>query len=432
MKPVSSSNYGILKEQYGRVSSLKAALFALETLVVIISLWRINIKGWNYHLLLLFILVLLSNRFNEIAFDSLTRTAPVSLMHLLPLSAVFIMFGLPEALLLNYISSIINILIERNKRQSGARLKAGESGFVFLIAFALLMLPWKRPVEIGELYAIYAVFGLTASFYLQLAVESYFASVKKRGNPSFYFKQIAELGYPNHLFLLVAASFLILTGSSGVQAPWLPFFIYGSWLVGLGFVLSMRKHLLIQRDRYALIIENLASLPARTEKDETKRRLMIEYLKKISAEAKLSSVQYDQTVTAGLIHDVGKAGIDIYSVDAVIEDIRAYKGDPLHAERAAEIAGQIHELEPVAEILRYHHRYQDREIYRRLRRSLRYQASLLNVAESMAELLIKAEEPIYDERHAYKDLKKDSGWDFDPRALRDLRKALLREGHRRL
>lgn|GEM_PF-3813393 len=431
---MSGRNYSGLKEQYGRTYYLKAALFGLETLVVLISLWHINVKDWNLHLLVLFFLVLLSYRFDTMAADSLTRTTPVSSLHLLPSFTVLLLYGLPEALVFNYVSHIANVFIGRRRdiHKTAESLKVSESGFVFLITFALIMLPWKRPVEISEAFAIYTFFGLAVAFYIQLSLESYFAAVKKRVNPSFYLKQIAELGYPYHLALIVITVFLALLKNNGAYGSWLPFFVYSSWLVLLGFTLAMRSYLLMHRERYALIFEHLASLTARTERDEAKRRLMIDYLKKMGAEAKLSAVQYDQTLSAGLIHDVGKAGIDIYSVDAIIEDIRAYKGDPLHAERAAEIVGQISELGLVAEILKYHHRYQDREIYRRLRKSLRYQASLVNVAESMAELLTEAEEPIYDERHAYKDLKKDSGWDFDPRALRDLRKALLREGHRRL
>jgi hypothetical protein len=435
VKLLTANKGGFFKSQYENSLRLKVSLLVVETLFTVVSLRYLDLRDWNYHLVILFLLFLLSYRLEKIMFDSLTRTAIFSCLHLLPAFATYLVFGFPEALLLNYIAYLVNLFIFRSERKSAESehgLKSSESVFVFLVFYHFLSFPAKALGKANELAAIYLALILVIAVYLHLAMEGYFAALRKKMKPSFYFKQIIILGYPNYLLLFAIMLFLILFVGKKTSSSWLPFYLYATWLLAAGFNLVSKSYLLNLREKQAVTFEYLASLTAKTEKDERKRRLMIEYLKKIASEASLSAMQYDQVVAAGLIHDVGKAGLDVYSVDAIIEDIRAYKGDPLHAERAAECAAGISGLEPVVDILRYHHRYQDREVYSRLKRGLRYQASLLNVAELMAELLVEAEEPIYDERHAYKDLKKDSGWDFDPRALRDLRKVLLREGHHRI
>lgn len=157
-----------------------------------------------------------------------------------------------------------------------------------------------------------------------------------------------------------------------------------------------------------------------------------EYVRETAALLGMPPHNADAAVLAVHLHEVGRAGMEEYSVEHIIETISAEKGEPLHAERAHQLLNRIRGLEVVSESLKLHHRYERRGMLRQERKKVSLVADLVAALTRFGELLAFNTEKIYTPRDAFKDLKKDSGWSLNPSVVRALRMVLLGRGIKRL
>lgn len=426
----SEAKKGYLKTHYEKTISVKIFLLVLEVIALVVSFFYLSKAKLDISILTIIGLLLISYFLERSFTDILTKVRFPASYQILPLYLLYEVAGLSLSVIANAFSYLASVAL-KSRRFRGKAFRAHESALVFLLVLVisekiLRVVPSFHP----ELAIFKKALALATSFLVYLLVDSYFESHRLATKTSSHFWHSLWLGFPIYLTSAAFALSFERTIAEGFTQP----AQFAVFLVLVNVLLSQvyRNVLESRRNKYGLIFELLSALSSKKEKDERKRNMIIDYVRKMSHEAGLKGDSFDKTVIAGMLHDFGKAGIDVYSIDSIIEDIRADKGDPLHAERAYLAISQIDELKDVAEIIRYHHKYQDKETFKRLKKSLRFQASIINVAESFAENMVSSEEPIYDERHAYKDLKKNSGWDFDPKALRMLRNVLIRSGFTRL
>lgn len=188
------------------------------------------------------------------------------------------------------------------------------------------------------------------------------------------------------------------------------------------------------RDRNSLYITllNFNSLLGDEEKKTKEAMIAGETSMGIAYELGLEDEDLDTTALAVLTHDLGKAGMDEYSVEHILETISSAKGEPLHAERGFEILRIIPGFEKVAEVVRKHHELSSTvSITRATRKKGAMPPKILNVAVSFSELLTSGGE-IITERETFKLLKKESGWNYSPKVLRALKNFLEKRGITRL
>ncbi|MCX7831348.1 MAG: hypothetical protein N2440_00365 [Actinobacteria bacterium] len=411
------------------LSTLKIILLVFEIIVFVYSILNVSTSDWSYQLGLLFLLAVASYLIDIKFRDMITTVSFSSCVHLLPIISIYSLYGFYEAIIANTLSYFLGLAVLRSRNKERA-IKANESLFVFLAIVYLLESLFDLRTPNSELGVVLRIAFFAIAFYAHLVIESYFESKNRLLPLKSYFKQVVSVGFPYHssiLALLISLSYAIVQKHE--ISTLLPL---AAWLFLLGCARVFAGIIHNDRNRYAMVFEALSLLSSKSEKEEKKISQMIDYARRMSHESNMKSGDFDSTILAAMIHDFGRSGIDVYSVDSIIEDIRSFKGDPLHAERASEAIEYANVLPEVSEIIKYHHKYQDKDLFARLRRSLRFQASLINVSESFSELMVENEEEFYDERNALKDLKKNSGWEYDPKALRMLRNVLKRLGLKRI
>lgn len=411
------------------VSKLKILLLVIEIIVFIYSIFNVNTTDWSYHLGFFFILALTSYLIDIKFSDFITTASFSSCVHLLPIVSIYSLYGFYEAIIVNTLSYFLGLAVIRSKNKKSA-IKTNESLFIFIIIFHLLESLLNLKTINSEVGVILKILSFALAFYGHLLIESYFESNNRLLPLRSYLKQVVSIGFPYHsslLALLISLSYS-LAGKYEISNI-LPL---AAWLFLLGCAKIFANVVHDDRNKYATVFETLSLLSSRSEKEEKKIGMMIEYARRMSHESNMKGNEIDLTILAAMIHDFGRAGIDVYSVDSIIEDIGYFKGDPLHAQRASEAIRFSNVLPELSQIMKYHHKYQDKELYARLKRGLKFQASILNVSESFSELMVQNEQEFYDERNALKDLKKNSGWEYDPRALRMLRNVLKRLGFKRI
>lgn len=426
MKRVSKESH--MADSGANTIKTRAVLAIVEAVLTIYFLLNLSLAELDAGFLVLLFLTFLSYLLSRKMKDVITGVKFSAHVEALPVYAALVQYGLKGAVIINFASYLASLLVRRRKRIQAT--ESHESMFVFLLVAYLTGIPASVIPENSAVQIIIDVISITAGLLTILAVESYFESAKSSTRFGSHFAHAFWIGYPLRISLFLLLVFLsVVESQSTATSLALVAFCYLMYLiVGAVFRIALENN----RNKYAVSFELLSSLRAKNESEEKLRLLMLDYARRMAHEANLDGRDFDRTGIAAMLHDFGKAGIDIYSFDSILEDLRANKGDPLHAERAAVALTKVRELKDVAEILRYHHRFHDRESLLRSRKHFRIQASILSVAESFAELLIANEDPIYDERSAFKDLKKGSGWDFDPKALRLLKKVLMRKGIKRV
>lgn len=123
---------------------------------------------------------------------------------------------------------------------------------------------------------------------------------------------------------------------------------------------------------------------------------------------------------AALLHDIGKLAMPEDSLDSLMDALPA-SGDTerFHAERGAEILGQVEYLRPTAELVRYHHHPNDESSRRH--RLVPLGARIIAVASRFDKLVHpEHSQEALDLRQALKRVRRDAAELFDPRVVRAL------------
>lgn len=414
---------GYFSTHYIKTSKVKAVMLGVEALAFIVSLFYLKISSWDLFLYILFAVSLMAFVFDKKLRDYLTGVRIPDCLHLIPVTAVFFIYGLAEAIAINFISYLAGILIFSSNQKREERheaVKAAESIFIFLIVLALLLkLSFGQPVVKRLLTSVFIVLA----FYVHLRWESYFDSTEKGYSLSSYSNHMLELAGPYYSGLVLMLIIVYMTKD--------PVVALGALLVMILFSLALMTFIR-NRNENAMVIEEISATAIKNEQEFEARRLSVYYGRQMAHNLNISGKDFDSLIYSIFLHDLGRAGLDVYSVDSIIEDIKSSFGEPLHAERISLLSQYVPALSDSSEILRVHHSYQDRELFSRSRRNLKILSSIVYVATYFAELLAFRENEIYTEREAFKDLKKDSGWDFEPKALRALKIALEKQGFKRL
>jgi hypothetical protein len=424
---IRNSDFGDLQIEKDRSFSAKVVLLVLELLAFAVSIFYLRAGSWDLSFILLSLLAVVSHVFPMSAFDYITGVRIYNCAHLIPLFAIYVVYGPAEAFFVNALAHILGaaaggFIGRRVYRYRAAR--SAESSFVFLAVFyaASILLAFLTKYHVLKNLILAAI--VIVSFIAHIFLEACLSRATKELNIKSACYQTIEIGMP---YYTVLVSILIAVSVLDIPQAAITFWFLAH-IVWFFYARSLRE----KRVLPAKTIDTLATLTLKNEEEEKARNQSLEYGRKIIHELQIKDRDFDSTYLALLLHDFGKAGIDIYSVDSVIEDIRASRGEPLHAERASEFSRILREFPEVEEILRYHHKYHEKELFSRSKRNLRLFSSIVNVSTGFAELLKDHKEELYTERDAFKDLKKESGWEYDPKVLRALKKILMKKGYTKL
>lgn len=258
--------------------------------------------------------------------------------------------------------------------------------------------------------------------YVKFWFESGLLRFKKnsyiRNSFSFYF---------SYLFSVFGSALYISAYISGSYFDFRILTILIPFLIGLLTWYGINK-----RNDLHRVVSLAGEIISKNDSESKAQKLAERYSRGIAYELGLKPKEIDNTIFAALLHDVGKAGMHKYSVDHLMETISTNKGEPLHSERSAEIFSNIKELEEVVNILAEHHRLSKDKASRKDRKSIWMMANTLTVATTFSErIALSAGQPI-TEREAFKSLKKDSGWELNPKVIRALREYLIKHGIKRI
>lgn len=129
---------------------------------------------------------------------------------------------------------------------------------------------------------------------------------------------------------------------------------------------------------------------------------------------------------AALLHDIGKLATPAGSLDALMDDMPSCEGyERFHAERGAEILGQVDYLQSTASLVRFHH-HPFSEAGTRAK-SVPLGARVIAVATRFDELVGSSDPALAaDERVALSEIKHEEGVLFDPAVVRALEATLRR------
>lgn len=422
-----SSNFSDLQPEKDKSYTAKVMLFVFELIAFVISIFYLRTNLWDFPFFLLIVMAVISHVFSTYSLDFITGVKIYNCVHLIPLLAIYVIYRPAEAFFVNALAHILGGFIGSlvgKKAYRHRTAKSAESSFIFLIVLFLMSFLLSFLTKYAVLKNLILAVILILSFFAHIFVETYFSRISKDLSIKSAWYQTIEIGLPYYSFLV-----LLLIAVSILEAP---LYAIAFWFLAHFVWFFYVRELKEKRVLPAQTIDILASLTLKNEEEEKARNQSIEYGRKIIHELEIRERDFDSTLLALLLHDFGKAGIDIYSVDSVIEDIRASRGEPLHAERASDFSRILREFPEVEEILRYHHKYQEKELFSRSKKNLRLFSSVVNVSTGFAELIKNHKGELYTEKDAYKDLKKESGWEYDPKVLRALKRILMKKGYTRL
>lgn len=233
-------------------------------------------------------------------------------------------------------------------------------------------------------------------------------------------RNTAGLLFPFVAAVSVSASFI---SRDYLSLIWLTAALAGAYYVNM----AVR-----QRNRLFSSIRLISRLASQSELEGEAVLHADNYVRQTAAVLAVPPYNADAAVLAVHLHEAGRAGMEEYSVDHIMETISAEKGEPLHAERAHHLLAGIAGFEVVAESLRLHHRYERKPMSRQERKKVSLIADIVAVLTRFGELLAFNSEKIYTEKDAFKDLKKESGWSLNPSVVRALRMVLLARGIKRI
>ena len=279
----------------------------------------------------------------------------------------------------------------------------------------------------GETAAAAAVYVVVAG-YIYFRERVWFSAVLGRRSPSGLRDVYAQAwsGFIGASFVGALGAFLA-RGTDGALSTTIVFVLAPVIIAGVGAWVSG------ERNRTVAASTGICRLILAGEEAAEARRRALSAVHGVASEISVSARDLDDLALATLLHDVGKAGMHEYSVEHLLETISSAKGEPLHAERGYAILAPIPGLARAADIIRRHHEPASAfRLDRKTKKRRDFLPHVLNVCVTFAERLAYGEGGTANEREAYKSLKKDAGWDFNPKAVRALKAYLERQGITRL
>ncbi|MDP3014583.1 MAG: HD domain-containing protein, partial [Candidatus Subteraquimicrobiales bacterium] len=131
---------------------------------------------------------------------------------------------------------------------------------------------------------------------------------------------------------------------------------------------------------------------------------------------------------AAYLHDIGKVGLEEDTLDSVLDSSEVLEGEPLHAQKGAEILREIEYLKDTSDIVLKHHSLFDEG--RKKATEIPLGARIINIAAFFDELVnIRPAGDLLTPPQALAKIRKEQGLRFDPKAVRALAKVLKRQGY---
>ena len=134
---------------------------------------------------------------------------------------------------------------------------------------------------------------------------------------------------------------------------------------------------------------------------------------------------------AAIIHDIGKIGVDEFSLDYILESKTTKGGELLHSEIGSEIVENVPYLAPISYVVRTHHKPFSMHKTKAYEKGvIPLMSRIIMVANGYVRLIaVEAEEEeTLTPSEAYRKMRKDQGIVYDPKVVRTLHKILEKEG----
>ncbi len=144
---------------------------------------------------------------------------------------------------------------------------------------------------------------------------------------------------------------------------------------------------------------------------------------------KLKGKDFENLGKAAFLHDLGKIGVDEYSLDFLLESSTSKEGDLLHATIGEEILQKTPFLKDTAEIVRKHHKpFLHHKKKPQEMGTIPLSARIINVVSTYDNMVFEEGEGRLRPEEAIRSLKKEQGIIYDPKIIRFLARLLEARG----
>lgn len=359
----------------------------------------------------------------DIALPEGSSTSAVSAIGI----AAILVFPLPLAVVSMVAGvSVARLLKERRVQIAEALYFAGETGLV--VSFAGLFMGGATFVRLGGTVPPLAsagtlrVVGVCAAYFIsEVALRQLAFGLEQSGRFLPLFLGAAKFLGPIYAALASIGVLMALMYPS-----------MGVWSAALFMVL-----LLITRQSFSLYLDvrktyrsTIAALATAIEAEAPERHGHGERVAslsiKMARELGVHGQQLEWVGYAGLLHDIGRLGVDEDSFDGLLENLNARTGEVQHAIAGADILDRVQFLKAASDLVRFHHTPHSMEQRSRTRSGRCPLGSrIINVASCYDELTTPAEsEDRLRPREALARIKKEQGLSFDPKVVRALGQVL--------
>lgn len=234
-----------------------------------------------------------------------------------------------------------------------------------------------------------------------------------------FLNQLHWLGRETVLFLLLGFLFFALYQTLSYWA----FLVY-LWVVG-AYALWLKRHGSGVRERSLLLL--VGKLLAKDERAQKRLKFITSLAKKLGLSMGLYGKELEDLLRAAYLQDVGESGIDRYSLDFILEREEASDGILLHARVGGEALLKVQGLGKVGEIVLKHH--QPFFHYKRQtseRGKIPLAARILAVVSAYEAMINDDKSPLTPEE-AFRSIRKEQGFLYDPKVVRNFKRVLLQE-----
>lgn len=264
--------------------------------------------------------------------------------------------------------------------------------------------------------------ALLLYFFIFVGMRGLFDSVEQPNLLKFrvaFLNQLHWIGQETALFLLLGFLFFALCQTLSYWA----FLVY---LLGAGaYVVWLKWYESSKRERSLFLL--VGKLLAGDERAQNRLKVVTDLAKKLGFSMGLYGKKLEDLLQAAYLQDVGESGIDRYSLDFILEREEASDGIPLHARIGGEALLKVQGLDKVGEIVLKHHQPFFHHKKRTSERGkIPLAARILAVVSAYEAMINDDKNPLIPEE-AFRSIRKEQGFLYDPKVVRNFKRVLLQE-----
>lgn len=307
---------------------------------------------------------------------------------------------------------------------------------VFYLTFDVFSFFDRRigePLDKGQIDLLKIIpLAIAALFYLalQLGLDGFITAWKKHTSARWYWVEAMRFQAPVILSFVSLGTLAALTFQPLLYQHRYPLSLVFFTLLMLGVLYLCQLDVGVRRAYQAAVKTLSSAIELQNPHAAGHGERVVGYALAVARDLGIHGKEYESLGYSSLLHDIGKAGINEDSLDAVLESTALSEGELLHAQLGSEIVSQVGFLKDNAEVIKKHHKpFSSHKTSAREAGTIPESARIINVADTFDQLV---EARLLEERltpdEAAARLKKESGLLLDPKIVRVFLALLRKKG----